>query len=70
MSLRSIETKHLITKGFKDRKFTKSIRIWNVHKKLLSLGSHITPMGAAFYIVPLVNAIVRSGTLEENGINF
>jgi hypothetical protein len=31
-----------------------------------SLGGRITPIGAAFYIAPFVNAMVRSGTIEEN----
>ena len=39
-------------------------------KNSYSLGAHITPMGAAFYIVPLINAIVRSGTLDEMELTF
>lgn len=70
MSLKSIETKHLINKGFKDENLQNPF-IWGMFQKnSYSLGSHITPMGAAFYIVPLVNAIVRSGTLEEMELTF
>ena len=70
MSLQSIETKHLINKGFKDENIQNPF-VWGMFQKnSYSLGAHITPMGAAFYIVPLVNAIVRSGTLEEMELTF
>ena len=39
-------------------------------KNAFKLGSEITPIGAAFYIVPLLNAIQRSGTLEEKQLVF
>lgn len=70
MSLRSIETKHLITKGFKTENLQNPFVYGMFTKNSFSLGSHITPMGAAFYIVPLVNAIVRSGTLDEMELTF
>ena len=70
MSLQSIETKHLINKGFKDENIQNPF-VWGMFQKnSYSLGAHITPMGAAFYIVPLVNAIVRSGTLEAMELTF
>ena len=65
MSLRSIETKHIITKGFRDENIKNPFIYGMAEKNAYSLGSHITPMGAAFYIVPFVNSMVRSGTLEE-----
>ena len=34
------------------------------------MGEKITPIGAAFYIVPLINAVQRSGTLEEKQLVF
>ena len=70
MSLKSIETKHLINKGFKDENLQNPFIYGMFQKNSYSLGAHITPMGAAFYIVPLVNAIVRSGTLEEMELTF
>ena len=39
-------------------------------KNAYSLGNHITPMGAAFYIAPFINAVVRSGTQEEKELIF
>lgn len=70
MSLQSIETKHLITKGFKTQNLENPFIYGMFTKNSYSLGSHITPMGAAFYIVPFINAIVRSGTLEEMELVF
>ena len=70
MSLRSMETKHLILKGFKEENiknpFIYSMAMFNKY----SLGDKITPMGAAFYIAPYVNAMVRSGTQEEKELLF
>ena len=79
MSLRSIETKHLIHKGFKEENI-KNPFIYNMIEKnsySLNKGDYIsynglkcTPMGAAFYIAPFVNAMVRSGTQEEKDLLF
>ena len=70
MSLLSLETKHLINKGFKEENIKNPFITYLAEKNKFSLGNHITPMGAAFYIAPFVNAIVRSGTLEEKYITF
>jgi len=70
MSLKSIETKYLIHKGFKDENLKNPFLYYMAQKNAYSLGDHITPMGAAFYIVPFVNAIVRSGTKEEKDLIF
>jgi hypothetical protein len=29
-----------------------------------------TPMGAAFFVIPFINAITRSGTIEEKNLVF
>ena len=39
-------------------------------KNEYKLGDHITSWGAAFYIAPLVNAIVRSGSQEDKELVF
>ena len=70
MSLKSIETKHIITKGFKDENIKNPFIYGMVEKNAYSLGNHITPIGAAFYIVPFINSMVRSGTLEEKELLF
>lgn len=69
-SLLSLETKHLINKGF-DPENIHNPFIYNMwQKNKFKLGEHITSWGAAFYIAPFVNAIVRSGTPEEKEIVF
>ena len=35
-----------------------------------SYKGYISPMGAAFFIVPFINATVRSGTMEEKQLVF
>ena len=70
MSMLSLETKHLITKGFRPENIKNPFIYYMAEKNRYSLGGHITPMGAAFYIAPFVNAIVRSGALEEKILIF
>jgi single-stranded-DNA-specific exonuclease len=70
MSLLSIETKHLINKGFRPEN-VKNPFIYNMwQKNKFKLGDNITSWGAAFYIAPFVNAICRSGTQEEKTLVF
>ena len=68
MDIRSFETRALITKGLKELK--NPYIYYMAQKNAFKLGSKITPMGAAFYIVPLLNAIQRSGTQEEKKLIF
>lgn len=70
MSLTSLETKHLINKGFEPNNIHNPFiySIWQ--KNQFKLGKHITSWGAAFYIAPFVNAMVRSGTQEEKELLF
>ena len=70
MSLRSIETKHIITKGFRNENIKNPFIYGMAEKNSYSLGNKITPIGAAFYIVPFINSMVRSGTLDEKEILF
>lgn len=70
MSLRSFETRELIFKGL----FPPHIKnpfiyeMWQKNK--FKLGEEPTAWGETFYIVPFVNAITRSGTLEEKELIF
>ncbi len=41
-----------------------------VNKQSFSLGNKVTPMGIAFYITPLINAIIRVGTEQEKELLF
>ena len=81
MSLRQIETKHLIFKGFREENIVNPFIYEMVKKNNFSLNKPdykpswenklmITPMGAAFFIAPFVNAMVRSGTQEEKELLF
>lgn len=79
MSMRSLETKHLIHKGFKEENIKNPFIYYMSEKNAFSLGKadyksynnlKVTPMGAAFFIAPFVNAMVRSGTQEEKELLF
>lgn len=69
-SLLSIETKHLINKGFQPENIHNPFIYYMWQKNQFKLGDHITSWGAAFYIAPFVNAMVRSGTQEEKALLF
>lgn len=68
MSMLSAETKAIIHEGLKE--ITNPFIYSMAQKNAFKLGSKITPIGAAFYIVPLLNAIQRSGTAEEKELVF
>ena len=70
MSLTSIETKHLITKGFEPENIHNPYIYEMWQKNKFKLGEHITSIDAAFYIVPMINAVQRSGELEEKELLF
>ena len=80
MSLRSFETKYLITKGFQKQNIKNPFIDYMIDKNSfpLSKADYIsvdpdmscTSMGAAFFIVPFVNAITRSGTMEQKKLLF
>ena len=68
MDLRQLETRALVTAGLKN--LHNPYIYYMAQKNAFKLGSKITPIGAAFYIVPLLNAIQRSGTQEEKNLVF
>ena len=71
MDTRSIETKHIINKGFKQENLKNPFIYEMANKNHFKLGSgDLTFMGVAFYIAPFVNAMVRSGTQEEKYLLF
>lgn len=70
MSLRDKETKHLVQLGFRQENLRNPFIVTIAEKNSYSLGGKITPMGAAFYIAPYVNAMVRSGTQDEKELLF
>ena len=80
MSLHSFETRYLITKGFKKQNIKNPFIDYMLDKNSfpLSKADYVssdqsmacTSMGAAFFIVPFVNAITRSGTIEQKKLLF
>lgn len=70
MDVRSFETRRLIDKGLEiinnpHAKGKNTFLTEIVEKQSYSLGPEVTPTGIAFYIAPLINAVVRVGTHEE-----
>ena len=70
MSMTSLETKHLIQSGLKDENLCNPFIVSMIERNRYSIGENVTPIGIAFYVAPLVNAIVRSGTEEEKQLVF
>ena len=70
MSLRSIETKHLINKGLEKPRVVNPFFYSMAEKNSYSLKGTLTPIGVAFYIAPYINAMTRSGTPEEKVLLF
>lgn len=81
MDIRSLESKQLMFKGFKDKSLRNPLIAGLANKAEFALSKPdyapspnndlaITPMGAAFFIIPLLNALSRSGTMEEKELVF
>ena len=68
MSMTSIETKHLINKGFHNLK--NPFFIYLSEKNEYSMKGKINHTSVAFYVAPYINAICRSGTIDEKRIVF
>jgi single-stranded DNA-specific DHH superfamily exonuclease len=68
MSMLSIETKHLINKGFHNLKNPFFVNL--SEKNAFSMNNKINHMSVAFYVAPYINAICRSGTKEEKTLTF
>ena len=80
MSLKSLETRYLIIKGFKKQNIKNPFIDYMIDKNSfpLSKADYVssdkqmacTSIGAAFFIVPFINAITRSGTLQQKKLLF
>ena len=68
MSMTSIETKHLENKGFQNLKNPFFVNL--SEKNAYSMNNKVNHMSVAFYIAPYINAICRSGTIEEKTLTF
>lgn len=63
MELCDLETRYIVNEGLHN--ITNRGLLAMVEKQSYSMGEKITPIGIAFYIVPLINALIRVGTQEE-----
>ena len=68
MDIRNQETRYLIKKGMEN--VSNPFIVGMTQKNEYSLKGQLTPIGVAFYIVPLVNSITRVGTYEEKELLF
>ena len=80
MSLKNNQTRYLITKGFKKENIHNPFIEYMLDKNSFPLSkadyvsndkdASCTSIGAAFFIVPFINAICRSGTQQEKELVF
>lgn len=81
MNIQSIETKTLIFEGFKEKNIKNPFIAGIIEKNEYSFSKAdykpsrenelmVSPIGAAFFAIPLLNAICRSGTMEEKELIF
>lgn len=63
MSMLDIENRYIVHTGFANIKnyFFKAL----CEKQSFSMGGKVTPITVAFYITPLINAMIRAGTEDE-----
>ena len=68
MELCDLETRYIVNEGLNN--ITNLGLMGMIEKQSYSMGGKITPTGIAFYIVPLINALIRVGTMEEKEVLF
>lgn len=79
--IRNIETKTLIFEGCKDKNISNPLMRSAIDKNEYSFskadyktsddnGLLVSPMGLSFFLIPQMNAICRSGTMEEKALVF
>ena len=70
MSLQSFETRRLAFKGLEPSRIVNPFLYGMWQKNMFKLGEQPTAWGFTFYVVPLINAITRSGTIDEKELIF
>lgn len=62
-SILSLENNYIMKKGF--QAINNPLLQTLIEKQSSTLNNNINPMSIAFYIAPLINAVIRVGTMEE-----
>ena len=70
MSMRSIETHYLAELGILKENLHNPFFYGMVEHNKFKLGDTLSPIKVAFYVTPFINAMCRSGTLEEKDLLF
>ena len=68
MDLKDFETHYLVKDGL--QRIRNPFFVEMVNRQHYKLDNNITPFGIAFYVVPYINAMTRSGTIEEKYLTF
>ena len=68
MQLQELETRFIVHYGLNHLR-NYGLKTF-VEKQAYSLGGKLTPIGIGFYIAPIVNAIIRIGTMDEKDLLF
>ena len=68
MDLKDFETHYLVKDGL--QRIRNPFFVEMTTRQHYKLDNNITPFGIAFYVVPYINAMTRSGTLEEKYLVF
>lgn len=68
MDLRSIETKHIVTRGVKNLQ-NPMLKYFTAVEEF-SIGKQLSAMACAWYIAPSMNAVSRVGTIDEKRMLF
>lgn len=63
MSLTSVETKHIIHKGFYNIRNKMFLDLFSAQS--YSMKGNVSPTTVGWYIAPLLNAVCRAGTIDE-----
>ena len=70
MDLRNLETRHLVTKGLDNLRNPFFKAMAKRQQFSIDKGGGLNPFTIGWYIAPLINAVVRSGTINEKTLLF
>ena len=70
MDIRNLETRHLITKGLNNIRNPFFKAMAKRQEFSINKGGGLNPFTIGWYIAPLINAVIRTGTLEEKILVF